>query len=812
MISYRLDDLGWVNFEWMCQSLLKHSIGLSIESWGGHSDFGRDAYCDQNLELDSGITSTGPFIFQCKFVQNANASGANSRSALIKAVKSECANLKNLIAEGKIDEVSNYVFLTNAPISSLLRTELSECFSEVFKNTSVRLWNGNDICRILDNLPNVRQSFPQLLGLRDLDELIRSSLNRSLEMRSLISLKRAQEWAPSFVPTEVYHEAIQKLKKYHFIMLSGPPEVGKTTLGSMIGLQMVAEGWEFLDCRCPDDFYNLIAEKPQVFIVDDVFGTTEYRPDQALQWESELDFILRHLDEHHWFIWTSRTVPLRLAMERLNLQGHAEKFPNPSELIVDARNLDSTEKALMIYRHAKSQNLEESSKNALKLVAPSIASEYSITPERIRLFVKDWLSETVSMLESGIAKEQILNKLRNELGKPTVRMIKSFRALEVPYQLFLIAMLDASSRSSSPLFEVCESANQIFANQLEKNPELLAETLTEHFVFLVERDKYWFGNTSGNSITEVGWIHPSWRDLVIDFLSQSPRLRAIFLEKCSSNGVTLALSRGGGAEGQRKFPLLKNQTDFHLLRESVRRNIVSGRNITMILIHLKEAVKSRIEEIEKIAVESVTTFQQTWNDSCYKEEFEHNLFEVESYFDLCKELGIDIPDLELEWTWKFYRKEVFDAARLYSSISEEFLEAFKDLITLAYTCFYEYSKSHVEQGFSSKSKRLARIFIHYTQNYLKHGNSFSEELDTKESLSILNSIKELVYKLSKIEDCMGDQIYDLQESLNDSIKILEEKLEKEPKKSYYRPEEKSVAVSDWIRPPKSELDDIFSDL
>lgn len=77
MIRYRLDDLGGIQFEWLCQSLLKATLGLAIEAWGGHSDLGRNAHCVAGLILQKGGSQTpGPFVFQVKFVEEANAAGA----------------------------------------------------------------------------------------------------------------------------------------------------------------------------------------------------------------------------------------------------------------------------------------------------------------------------------------------------------------------------------------------------------------------------------------------------------------------------------------------------------------------------------------------------------------------------------------------------------------------------------------------------------------------------------------------------------------------------------------------------------------
>jgi len=51
MIRYRLDDLGWYQFEWLVQAVLKDHLGIGIESWGGHGDHGRDAWCMDPLHF-----------------------------------------------------------------------------------------------------------------------------------------------------------------------------------------------------------------------------------------------------------------------------------------------------------------------------------------------------------------------------------------------------------------------------------------------------------------------------------------------------------------------------------------------------------------------------------------------------------------------------------------------------------------------------------------------------------------------------------------------------------------------------------------
>jgi hypothetical protein len=60
----------------------------------------------------------------------------------------------------------------------------------------------------------------------------------------------------------------------------------------------------------------------------------------------------------------------------------------------------------------------------------------------------------------------------------------------------------------------------------------------------------------------VRWVHPSVRDLVIDFLQVNDRERARFLRAGGAESITLALSVGGGVEGERVMPLLKSPEDW----------------------------------------------------------------------------------------------------------------------------------------------------------------------------------------------------------------------------------------------------------
>src|SRR4051794_15117849 len=114
MIRYRLDDLGWFQFEWLIQSLLKAELGLGVESWGGSRDHGRDAYSPSPLPFPSrNQESEGPFLFQVKFVEQANAAGSDWRPAILKAIRAESARIAQRIKLRTWESPRRYVLITN---------------------------------------------------------------------------------------------------------------------------------------------------------------------------------------------------------------------------------------------------------------------------------------------------------------------------------------------------------------------------------------------------------------------------------------------------------------------------------------------------------------------------------------------------------------------------------------------------------------------------------------------------------------------------------------------------------------------------
>jgi hypothetical protein len=118
----------------------------------------------------------------------------------------------------------------------------------------------------------------------------------------------------------------------------------------------------------------------------------------------------------------------------------------------------------------------------------------------------------------------------------------------------------------------------------------------------------------------VVWVHPSWRDLVIDRLADDPGARRHFLSRCGVHGVVLALSVAGGAAGDRRMPLLIDDRDWDALTDRLY-TLAGGLELgemTAVLTALLVAIDDLGEghaglEARALALTALTRIADAWD-------------------------------------------------------------------------------------------------------------------------------------------------------------------------------------------------------
>jgi hypothetical protein len=533
---YRLDELGWLQFERLCALVLAAEAGLADLTWQGRADRGRVAMVDCDVVLSGARTGLqGPVAVVVAWVRP----GFWVSERLIQLV----AGVSAVPAELGV-WFERVLVLTNLD-AGLADRELGERFKEV---KQFAVLGAGELGESLDRHPELRAAMPSVLGLRDLSALIAPDARAS----STLDIRSAQELARVFWPTRAYERARTVLRRHRFVVLTGPPEMGKTAIARMLALAQLTDGWDAHECTAPDQVWKVFdRDRRQVFVADDAFGSTEYRADAAELWARELGRILQVLDDRHWLIWTSRPAPLKAGLRRVQRERGSEHFPAPGEVLVDASELDLAEKTLILFRHAKNHDAGDTARNLVRSAGLSIVEHPHFTPERIRRLVDERLDELGGAAHADVS---VLAIVEDELARPTQAMRTSFRALEDEHRELLTALLDAPAGLIDER-ELTATVRRHHSGGLRRAPGELIDRLTDHFLRVTPLG--------------IGWVHPSWRDLVIGELRDDAAARRRFLATCGIYGLMLALSQQGGAAGERSLPLLIDDADWDALGDRV---------------------------------------------------------------------------------------------------------------------------------------------------------------------------------------------------------------------------------------------------
>ena len=624
-----LDRLGWLQFEQLASRVLEADAGLSGLSWRGSAYRDRAALVEGSVVLSgSGLRVDAPFVVAVAWVRE-RLSLRRGQAELASQVGRAAHDL----GLGSSDRV---VVVTNLD----RRAAEDALIGSLFPLAHFAVLGADELSESIDRHPALRLAMPSLLGLRDLGPLLAPGAWE----RSSLDMERAQEVARVFVPTRAYERACEVLARHSFVVLTGPPEMGKTAIARMVALAQLTTGWEAHDCVSPEQVWAAFdPDRPQVFVADDAFGSTEYRPDSAEHWARELGRMLAVLDERHWLIWTSRPAPLKSGLRRVQRERGAERFPAPGEVLVDASHLDLAEKTLILFRHVKDHAASSATREVVRDVGVAIVEHEHFTPERIRRFVSDRLDQLIATASTTAPPDRlhrtILSAVERELATPTEQMATSFGALEEHHRALLVALLDAPAGLIDDR-ELAATLRRHHPGGLSRPPHELIDRLTDHFVRI--------------SSLGIDWVHPSWRDLVIEQLRTDRDARRRFLGACGPYGALLVLSGAGGAGGERVLPLLIEDADWDVFTDRVGELLreLDDTELARLLLACAEALAADLDvrqtdELQSLVEYTLSATRRFWD--AQRKAFP--IYLLEAWYTASGNLArpLEAPRIDVTW-------------------------------------------------------------------------------------------------------------------------------------------------------------------
>jgi len=507
--------MGWYNFERLIKTLLKKVIGAGVTSFGGSKDGGRDATFAGVAPYPSRESPWGgEWVFQVKYVDDDQGFGNTARSSLKSKFKQEIQTVR----ARRNAAIENYVLITNVPLTAGSRAELADVAIRAGQTGNFTVIDGHEVCEWLDIHPELRRSFPQLLGLSDLNQI----LNSAIYSRSKAYF---EQWAPRlavFVQTDAFIKALQVLSKHRFLVLDGPPETGKSMIAAAVTLLYASEGFEVYDIRSPEDMHAVMRQPgKKLFVADDAIGSVSLQSDKNDAWARDLPGIVRSLDKDRLLIWTARHYILEAALSGSALGDALDHFPGEHEVVVEVGDLSQLEKAEILYNHAKRARLAPGHRSLIRRLALTIVLHPNFTPERIRQLVE-------RLGDSSPSGERWTSaQVSQFLTNPGARWVKAYKALSGSEQALLIALLDLDE---SPTIAELRKAyeNRIVGIHGPLTFQEAVSRLKHSFVTVAK---------TFQRIEVINFKHPSLRDLLLSQLRGDPTARRRYIELTSPGGL-----------------------------------------------------------------------------------------------------------------------------------------------------------------------------------------------------------------------------------------------------------------------------------
>jgi len=220
-----LDELGWLQFERLCELVLEADAGVDPAVWEGSADAQRRAVWQTPLTL-KGRTLEPPVLLRCEWVREGElartfALGQNGKLTLWQPV-----------------EPRSVVTLVNLPAQQIGRLSVEHV-----------VYGEAELLEAIRRLGDLRLRLPSVLS-------VDAPAPTELLDRSTLDAEAVRALAKVFVPTPAYHRALAVLREHNFLVLTGPPEMGKTAIARMLGLALLSDGWEVHECTRPEQVWE----------------------------------------------------------------------------------------------------------------------------------------------------------------------------------------------------------------------------------------------------------------------------------------------------------------------------------------------------------------------------------------------------------------------------------------------------------------------------------------------------------------------------------------------------------------------------
>ena len=498
---YTFETLSPNDFEILTRDLLQKELSLTLESFKSGRDNGIDLRYSQNKEND--------IIIQCKHYQGSTFND------LIKTMKREVEKIKELSPE-------RYILVTSLPLTPKNKEKIIEiCEPYITRNSDI--YSQNDINNLLQKFPEVEKNTFKLwmTSTNVLERLFHSGTYNKSEFK----LENIKEKIKIFVPNPSLDKANKILEENNFVVISGAPGVGKTTLADMIIWQYVSQGYEFINVTDnineAVNVYKRDENCKQIFYYDDFLGETNLAKNE----DSDLILFIKQInkDKNKKLVLATR----EYILQQTKLSSEKIDYFEFKKCIIDLKSYSNLIKAEILYNHLYFSKLPEEYIQSIISNGNyvSIINHDNYNPRIIEYMTKPKILEYVKA-------ENYFNEFMNNLNNPENIWSHAFenhlnnKSRSILFALtttqYISSYFGNTDRIKETAKKICRKLYSENITDLDFKKNL--KILNGDFIDITDKNKLSFSNPSVIDFLENYILN---NDLIPDFIELSEQYEHI---------------------------------------------------------------------------------------------------------------------------------------------------------------------------------------------------------------------------------------------------------------------------------------------
>lgn len=498
MATYDFHVLQPSEFEELTRDLLQKEWKCFIESFTSGRDGGIDLRCSTN--------NGGKAIIQAKRYKDY--------SSLLSNLKGEVVKVRKLNPE-------RYYVSTSVGLTPANKEEIKQLFAPYIKDVA-DIFGNDDLNNLLGRHCEVEKQYYKLWLTST--AVLETILHKAPVLWSDFELEDIKSHISTYVMNDSFDKAREILRNHNYVIISGIPGIGKTTLARMLVYDYLANGFEeFINLSGDIDTAAKLfkRDKKQVFFFDDFLGASVFE-DGGTGFAQKLMTFIRQIrsDKSKAFILTTREYIL--AEARTHYEKMRTENIEMAKCILDVGAYTKAVKAKILYNHMANAQLPQDYINQFLKDRNynNIINHHNYNPRIIETYIDKGLWKTTD-------PDSFMPQFKHLLSNPFLVWEIAFDKLppECKYALLVLATM-----GEQVTIDDWKKAYIHFCSNTDLGVALSFDDTTWNKIVKLLHDCF-IRTRKHHNLIIVTTYNPSVSDFLINYIGQNENIQKALIQK-----------------------------------------------------------------------------------------------------------------------------------------------------------------------------------------------------------------------------------------------------------------------------------------